>query len=256
MEICSSPQDMKKTTAGKTSMDKIVVVEFPKSGASWFVSMIGHALSIPIRDIYVQNEQYSSAFEIRKHPWYNSLEELGITKTCVIKSHELPGSALHPFEANYIHMLRDGRDVVVSKYFFEKDFCVNNGIISNFKFSLDEYVEKTAKEWATYVESWLEQNVLKCRYEELLSSPEEVTRALLAALGYSCSEQSVRDAVAANNKEAFKKSLDKAFVHNTFVRKGVSGDWANHFTEKNKNSFKSIAGDLLVRLGYETNNDW
>jgi hypothetical protein len=39
-------------------------------------------------------------------------------------------------------------------------------------------------------------------------------------------------------------------------RKGVSGDWKNHFTNEDKQQFKSIAGELLVELGYEQGTDW
>lgn len=39
-------------------------------------------------------------------------------------------------------------------------------------------------------------------------------------------------------------------------RKGVPGDWANHFTEDLKTAFKNRYGDLLVRLGYETDHNW
>lgn len=36
----------------------------------------------------------------------------------------------------------------------------------------------------------------------------------------------------------------------------MAGDWKNVFTEKNKQEFKAAAGDLLVRMGYEEDNDW
>ncbi len=39
-------------------------------------------------------------------------------------------------------------------------------------------------------------------------------------------------------------------------RKGVSGDWVNHFTEEHKKFFKERYNNLLVRLGYETGTDW
>lgn len=39
-------------------------------------------------------------------------------------------------------------------------------------------------------------------------------------------------------------------------RKGVAGDWANHFTDAHKAAFEDRFGDLLVRLGYEANSDW
>lgn len=39
-------------------------------------------------------------------------------------------------------------------------------------------------------------------------------------------------------------------------RKGISGDWRNHFTEDDKRLFKAVAGSLLVELGYERGLDW
>ncbi len=42
----------------------------------------------------------------------------------------------------------------------------------------------------------------------------------------------------------------------SFYRKGIAGDWKNVFTEQNKQEFKAAAGDLLIELGYEEDNDW
>ena len=39
-------------------------------------------------------------------------------------------------------------------------------------------------------------------------------------------------------------------------RSGKTGEWKQHFTDEHKKIFKDVAGDLLVTLGYEKNNDW
>ena len=39
-------------------------------------------------------------------------------------------------------------------------------------------------------------------------------------------------------------------------RKGISGDWRKYFNEDHIRVFKDLAGQLLVALGYEKNNDW
>jgi hypothetical protein len=39
-------------------------------------------------------------------------------------------------------------------------------------------------------------------------------------------------------------------------RAGRPGNWQQYFTESNKRAFKEVAGDLLVRLGYEQGADW
>jgi sulfotransferase family protein len=39
-------------------------------------------------------------------------------------------------------------------------------------------------------------------------------------------------------------------------RKGVSGDWVKYFNESHKNYFKEKYGNLLIKLNYESTNDW
>jgi len=39
-------------------------------------------------------------------------------------------------------------------------------------------------------------------------------------------------------------------------RKGVPGDWRNHFEDRHKAYFRSTYGGLLQRLGYEARDDW
>jgi len=39
-------------------------------------------------------------------------------------------------------------------------------------------------------------------------------------------------------------------------RKGVAGDWVNHFTERHVAAFKERFGDLVERLGYEQDSSW
>ncbi|MGH2412212.1 MAG: sulfotransferase domain-containing protein [Microcystaceae cyanobacterium] len=39
-------------------------------------------------------------------------------------------------------------------------------------------------------------------------------------------------------------------------RKGVAGDWQNHFTQEHIDFFKSQYNDLLIKLGYEQDDNW
>lgn len=39
-------------------------------------------------------------------------------------------------------------------------------------------------------------------------------------------------------------------------RSGKTGEWKKYFKEEHKSAFKEVAGDLLIRLGYEKTNDW
>lgn len=42
----------------------------------------------------------------------------------------------------------------------------------------------------------------------------------------------------------------------SFFRKGASGEWQKYFSEADKALFKEIAGPTLIRMGYEKDNNW
>jgi hypothetical protein len=65
------------------------------------------------------------------------------------------------------------------------------------------------------------------------------------------------DAIFADSFKNLSKGRDAGSEKVTsHYRKGIAGDWKNHFTEKHKQLFKDRYGDLLVKLGYENSNDW
>ena len=43
---------------------------------------------------------------------------------------------------------------------------------------------------------------------------------------------------------------------NSFFRKGKTGDWKNHFRTVDARRFHRLAGDLLIQLGYEPDAQW
>jgi hypothetical protein len=49
------------------------------------------------------------------------------------------------------------------------------------------------------------------------------------------------------------RGIEDASSH---YRKGVSGDWANHFKPQHKEYFKKNYNDLVLKLGYESTPDW
>jgi len=213
--------------------------------------MLGEALAVPCRDIYMQPG--FSLFDFEKHPWYKDAASLEIPRKCVIKSHELPDSEAIDSDATMIHLVRDGRDVIVSKFFYETEFCVKNGITAAVEFDFDEYVERTALEWSHYVSSWSAvDNLVTIRYEDFVLDPARALGELLTKqFGVSLDPERLVAVANKFTKAKFAASLDAAFAHNTFVRKGVAGDWVNHFSDKNRDTYQAVAGRAHATLGYE-----
>ena len=46
------------------------------------------------------------------------------------------------------------------------------------------------------------------------------------------------------------------YKRSSTFRKGVIGDWKNHFTEEHKQAFKEMCGRELIDLGYEKDLNW
>jgi hypothetical protein len=123
--------------------------------------------------------------------------------------------------------------------------------------SLDAYVEFFARHWATEVDrcwSWCEsrpEQSLQIRYEDLVCSPDAVLKHLFSFLGVSVAESLVTNC---QHEAAFEKLTHGRRLgdedRTSLFRRGIPGDWHNHFNETDNARFLAIAGDLSSRLGY------
>ncbi len=189
-------------------------------------------------------------------------------------------------DAKVIHIVRDGRDVVVSTMHHRWNQAEDRGGTTRIT------PEQAARREAYYQDSqsllrmgggifpegWLENyaakwranvaktvkdgpallgaNYAEVRYEDLLERPEEEVGRLLGFLGADASEQTVRRCVSAASFSKLAGGRERGQEAASFFRKGIAGDWKNVFTKQDKQTFKSIAGDLLVELGYEEDKYW
>ncbi len=82
------------------------------------------------------------------------------------------------------------------------------------------------------------------RYPAGKRKPELPTRALL---------EHVFNNRFASKTHGRRRGQENASSH---YRKGMAGDWANHFTPEHRQYFKKRYNDVLLKLGYEKNADW
>jgi hypothetical protein len=196
---------------------------------------------------------------------------------------------IHEFypEARMIHIIRDGRDQAVSLIFHWWRQAKDRGgffpLSPEGRQRRDAYYENRksfgpgkqsifdeaslralAVNWKESVTKAVETGPLlfsdryfELRYEELLADPESLFGKLIAFLGANSDEQLVAEIVEKNSFE--NRSGNRAVgVEDpvSFLRKGIAGDWANYFTERDKRIYKEEAGDALIQLGYERDSNW
>lgn len=162
---------------------------------------------------------------------------------------------------------RDPRDVVVSHVFYVTD--INNRHVHHDHYmQLKDFDERLRvsilgrpelenpfpdirARFEPYL-AWLkERAVLSLRYEDLI---ENVQAGLSAIFEHALK----RGFIYSGDKVAALASLTAAIQpeRSPTFRSGKTGGWHEHFKEEHKKLFKEVSGDLLVRLGYEQNQNW
>ena len=171
-----------------------------------------------------------------------------------------------PDRVNYF-IYRDPRDMLVSQVFFATDMYEEHGMHEYYK-SLPDFgarlnvaitgIDKdglkmvSVKQRYEGVFQWLEQkNVLCIRYEDLINNRDATLHAMLAEVEKTDYKIPIpREKALSVLIEAIQPKKSHTF------RSGKTGGWKEHFSDGHKKLFKDIAGDLLIRLGYEKSNDW
>src|SRR6266487_1390269 len=167
---------------------------------------------------------------------------------------------------NYF-IYRDPRDMLVSQVFFATDIYEEHGMHEYYK-SLPDFEERlkvaitgidrdglymvSVKQRYESVFQWLAQeNVMCIRFEDLINNRDATLDAMLdevASTGYKIPMP--REKALSVLAEAIQPKKSHTF------RSGKTGGWREYFTEEHKTLFKDVAGNLLVKLGYEKGNDW
>ena len=171
-----------------------------------------------------------------------------------------------PHRVNYF-IYRDPRDMLISQVFFATDMNEEHGMHEFYK-SLPDVGERLkiaitgidqdglymvdVKHRYASVFEWLELPHVMCiRFEDLIHKRDATLEAMLdevESTGYKIPIP--RPKALGILVKAIRPRKSHTF------RSGKTGGWREHFTVEHKNLFKDVAGELLVRLGYEKDNDW
>lgn len=170
-------------------------------------------------------------------------------------------------DSKIIQLVRDGRDVLTSgtydwllkdaagtdrhKFFVEK--------AAGFKldrFFDDGVIEKWAGNWRETIDSFDGQSAdARVTYEAMKQDLAKELAAILKLVG--ADENKLGDVA---EKVTFEKMSGRKAGDGSMptakARKGIVGDWKNHFTITDAKLFDSICGKQLIESGYEKNRKW
>ena len=233
-------------------MPLYVINEFPKSGGSWIGEMLSEAFGLP----FPRNR-------------------LPMLSPSILHGHFMQSWNVH----NLLIVWRDGRDVLISQYFhslFKNErgnsrlvdlcradlgFADYNDVQGNLVAFMEYVFEQKHHprfSWTEFANRWADCNrCLHVHYEDMRINPVvELQRVVGDLAGFSLDIDQCEKIV---EKHSFEKMAGrKAGEENvsSFMRKGVVGDWKNHFNREARERFHVYAGDALIRLGYENGDLW
>lgn len=237
------------------------VCEYPKAGGTWLSRMVADYLDIPM-------------------PQYTMMP-LGCE--CVIHNHWM----FNPRLRRVFYLYRDGRDVMVSFYFYrmrniehKPDSPFNQRLRQRYervfgrgfdpqdiRAHLPAFIDLEMRKpmnarinWPTHIAQWRlprHEHIAYLTYEGLL---RDTAGALGGALQKFIDGPIDEDRLHATvQRYSFNRMAgrergveDRA----SFLRKGVAGDWRHHFTREAAEAFDHFAGQTLIDLGYEHDRSW
>jgi hypothetical protein len=257
-------------------------ISFPKSGTHLLDQiLLGFSKVAPfarrLHSFFAGYEGESG----RKHSlaetvdWVNSLRPRDIGSAHLFAWPEVVSLVVKPGFVPYF-IYRDPRDVAVSHVFYVTDMEPNHvhhafyrslpDFDSRLRVSILGRSDPAAARQAAEVEfpdlagrfapymGWLDQpSVMKIHFEDLVNDRARCLNLifdhLLACIG-TTSLKANREQVLGCLEASINPARSPTF------RSGKTGEWHKYFTDEHKKIFKDVAGDLLVKLGYEKDNNW
>lgn len=238
------------------------VSEHPKSGGAWLAQMVSDSLQLP----------------------FPRRPVLPLGFSCVIQNHWCH----HPGLRRVFYLYRDGRDVMTSFYFhhirmarhvrgpasghirrtYEK--LLGQGYDSRDvvrhmpRFIEHEFAHPgrgTPLNWRDHIEDWHRPEatgqVTYLSYEDLRRDcAGTLGRAIEEITGEVIDPWRIETTV---EKMSMKRQTGRDPGQSDMTqhaRKGIVGDWRSYFSREASEVFNELAGDTLVRLGYETDRGW
>jgi len=174
----------------------------------------------------------------------------------------------HPIKKFLV--IRDLRDTLISLYFSLK---VSHKVLyermADTRRMLEEEENETAfinlihknlKRSARIQNSWLSAwqtgEVLLVKYEDLVVDEQKGFLRIAEHCELDVPAAALHEIVLHNSFTSISGRKPGEEDVTSHYRKGVIGDWKNHFTDRIKTEFKEQFGQLLITTGYEKDLNW
>jgi hypothetical protein len=247
-------------------------ISFPKSGTHLLDQvLLGFSRVAPfsrrLHSFYAEYEGESGRKRVPEQAvhWLESLRAGDIASAHLFARPEAVARVTTPAFVPYF-IFRDPRDVVVSHVFYVTEMEPNHVHHAYYQ-SLPDFDARLkasilgrpnvsiefpdiARRFAPYL-GWLGQpSVMTIHFENLIHDRAETLNRILDHFLTRVPLQMPRDLLLESLEASINPGKSPTF------RSGKTGEWKKYFTHEHKKIFKEVAGDLLIKLSFETDQNW
>jgi hypothetical protein len=247
-------------------------ISFPKSGTHLLDQiLLGFSRVAPFsRRLHSFYAEYEGESGRKRAPeqavrWLDSLCPGDVASAHLFARTEAVARVCTPIFVPYF-IYRDPRDVAVSHVFYVTEIEPDHvhhayyqslpDFDARLKVSIlgrpDADVEfpNIAGRFTPYLD-WLDQpSVLKIHFEDLIHNRAETLGRIVDHFLARVPLLAPRSLLLESLEISINPGKSPTF------RSGKTDEWKKYFTDAHKKIFKEVAGDLLIRLGYEKDNNW
>lgn len=246
-----------------SNLEPIYVVGYPRSGNTWLSRILGEVLDSPVEGykgalpLATEGQNRNGKYVIRQlhlKPVEHDVED-GIT------ADEISVGAWSGDKI--IVITRDPRDVCVSAMYYWDIPNIDAAIDA---VGLGVSPLKKMGAWSAFVNMWRETDIeaVYTLYENICWHGRFEIKSILYSLGIPFSQDDIDNAL--KNQEINTKRKQVSIdgdsrpygktIQTKHLRKGIVGDWRNHFTKQSGEKSQEYFGEEMLRLGYTSSPLW
>ena len=237
------------------SRKEVFITSHPRSGNAWLHRLLADALSAPLqtwRDRAVLTEFSEST----GGPY--------LVRKAHVTGWEADNAVIHE-RGTVIWLHRDPRDVTISQMYFRRKKPIEENVTRVIWSNMRPPPEIAPAEYKDMpiMSAWIysywdhpERYDIEARYEWLHErGVEELQRLVEAITGERMNPKVAERKWKRHQFQSVKNWGPKMHTEGS-MRKGVVGDWRNHFKRHHGELFAKGFNDLLLEVEYEDDLDW
>ncbi|XP_056400062.1 sulfotransferase 2B1-like [Hyla sarda] len=247
--------------------DDVYIVTYPKSGTNWMIEILSLLRT-------KGDPTWCNSLPIwLRSPWYETIEGQSqikdVASPWVLTSH-LPihifAKSFFTSKAKIIYVMRNPKDILVSLFYFSKMVCLYKDP-KTFPEFFENFLQGNVlySSWFDHVKGWMQikdnSNFFFITYEELHGDLRNSVIKICDFLEKNLDDSQIDLVVKHSSFNAMKENkmsnytlIPQDFMDQTkgsFLRKGVTGDWKNHFTVAQNEYFDEVYAEKMKDLFME-----